>query len=71
MANITYSVIEKGCYKLWIGNTFWKRIVIPSLLYGTNIINLIELNKTIWMLNCVLKRFKFKKLIALNFRSNY
>ena len=40
MPNITYSVIEKSCNKLLIGKTFWKRIALPSLLYGTHIINL-------------------------------
>ena len=44
MANITYSVIEKSCNKLLIGKTFWKSIVLPSILYGTNIINLTEDN---------------------------
>ena len=42
--NITYSVIEKGCNKLLIGKTFWKSIGLPSVLYGTNIINLTENN---------------------------
>ena len=44
MANITYSVIERSCNKLLIGKTFWKSIVLPSSLYGTNIINLTEDN---------------------------
>ena len=44
MANITYSVIEKSCNKLLIGKTFWKSIALPSLLYGTNIINLTDDN---------------------------
>ena len=44
MANITYSVIERSCNKLLIGKTFWKTIVLPSILYGTNIINLTEDN---------------------------
>ena len=44
MANITYSVIEKSCNKLMIGNNFWESIVLPSVLYGTNIINLTEDN---------------------------
>ena len=40
-ANITYySVIEKSCNKLLIGKTRWKSIALPSLLYGTNRINL-------------------------------
>ena len=44
MANITYSVIERSCNKLLIGKTFWKSIVLPSVIYGTNIINLTEDN---------------------------
>ena len=44
MANITYSVIERSCNKLLIGKTFWKSIVLPSILYSTNIINLTEDN---------------------------
>ena len=44
MANITYSVIERSCNKLLIGKAFWKSIVLPSVLYGTNIINLTEDN---------------------------
>ena len=44
MANITYSVIEKSCNKLLIGKTFLKSIALPSLLYGTNIINLADDN---------------------------
>ena len=42
MASITYSVIERIYNKLLIGKTFWKSIVLPSILYGTNIINLTE-----------------------------
>ena len=45
MANITYSVIEKSCDKLLIG-IFWKSIALPSLLYGTNVINLTDYNIT-------------------------
>ena len=30
--------------QLLIGKTFWKSIVLPSVLYGTNIINLTEYN---------------------------
>ena len=42
MANMTYSVIAKSCNKLLIGNTFWKGLVLPSVLYGTNMIFLTE-----------------------------
>ena len=42
MANLTYCIIEKSCNKLLIGKTYWKNIILPSILYGTNIINLSE-----------------------------
>ena len=42
MANLTYCIIEKSCNKLLIGKTYWKSIILPSILYGTNIINLSE-----------------------------
>lgn len=42
MANMTYSVIAKSCNKLLIGKTFWKSLVLPSVLYGTNVITLTE-----------------------------
>ena len=42
MANLTYCIIEKSCKKLLIGKTYWKNIILPSILYGTNIINLSE-----------------------------
>ena len=44
MANITYRVIEKSCNKLLIGKTFWKSLALPSLLYGTIIINFTDDN---------------------------
>jgi hypothetical protein len=34
-ANITYSVIAKSCNKIAIGKAFWKGLVLPTLLYGT------------------------------------
>ena len=39
LANVTYSVIAKSCNKVIIGKTYWKNLVLPSVLYGTNIIN--------------------------------
>ena len=41
MAN---SVIEQSCNKLLIGKTLWKSLVLLSVMYGTNIINLTEDN---------------------------
>lgn len=40
MANLTYSIIGKSCNKLLIGKTYWKSVAMPSILYGTNVINL-------------------------------
>ena len=40
LANITQSVIGKSCSKILIGKTFWKTIALPSILYGTNIMNI-------------------------------
>ena len=37
-----YLIIEKSCNKFLIGKTYWKNIILPSVLYGTNIINLSE-----------------------------
>ena len=47
MANITYSVIAKSCNKLLIGKTYWKSLVLPSILYGSNVMTLteVEINK--------------------------
>ena len=42
MANMTYSVIAKSCNKLLIGKTYWKSLVLPSVLYGANVITLTE-----------------------------
>ena len=38
MANITYPVISKSCNKILIGKTYWKSIVLPTILYGSNIL---------------------------------
>ena len=37
-------MIERSCNELLIRKTLWKCIVLPSVLYGTNIINLTEDN---------------------------
>ena len=39
MAKITYSIIEKSCNRLLIGKTYWKGVVLPSILYANPIIN--------------------------------
>lgn len=42
IANNTYSIIARSCNKLMIGKTFWKSVALPSILYGTKVINLTE-----------------------------
>ena len=39
MANMTYSVTEKSVNKILIGKTYWKSVVLPSLLHAANVIN--------------------------------
>ena len=39
---MAYAVIKKSCNKLLIGNTYWKSVALPSILYGINVINLTE-----------------------------
>ena len=36
---MTYSVISRSCNKVLIGKTFWKGVVVPSLLHGIEVIN--------------------------------
>ena len=40
LANLTYSIIGRSCARLLIGKTYWKNVALPSIMYGTNIINL-------------------------------
>ena len=37
MCNMTYSVIERAVNKTIIGKTYWKQVVLPSILYGNSI----------------------------------
>ncbi|MEL6606481.1 MAG: reverse transcriptase family protein, partial [Cyanobacteria bacterium J06614_10] len=39
MANMTYPIIAKSCNKILIGKTYWKQVALPSILFGSNIIN--------------------------------
>ena len=36
---MTYSIIEKSSNKLMIGKTYWKNVAIPSILYGSSVVN--------------------------------
>ena len=38
MANMTYTVIAQSVNKILIGKTYWKSVVLPSILHGTNVI---------------------------------
>jgi len=40
LANVTYSVVGRCCSKILIGKTFWKSIVLPTVLYGTSVIDM-------------------------------
>ena len=38
LSNTTYSVINRSCNRLLIGKTFWKNVALPSILYGSAVI---------------------------------
>ena len=38
MCNMTFSVISRCCNKLMIGKTFWKNIVLPSILMASSVL---------------------------------
>ena len=38
LSNLTYSVIARSCNKLLIGKTYWKSVVIPSLLFASSVV---------------------------------
>ena len=42
MSNMTYSVIEKSCHRVKMGKTYWKSVVLPSVLFGMEVIDLRE-----------------------------
>ena len=37
---ITNSVIEKNCHRAMMGKTYWKGVVLPSALYGAEVIDM-------------------------------
>lgn len=39
---MTFSIIAKSCHKITIGKVYWKSVCLPSILYGTNILNFTE-----------------------------
>ena len=38
MTNLTYSVIARSCNKVLIGKTYWKSVVLPSILFASSVI---------------------------------
>ena len=44
MADMTFDIIGKSCNKLMIGKCFWKTLALPSILYGTNIISVPDID---------------------------
>ena len=38
MANMTYTVISQNVNKILIGKTYWKSVVLSSILHRTNVI---------------------------------
>ena len=37
---MTNSVIEKSCHRVMMGKTYWKGVVLPSALYGAEVIDM-------------------------------
>ena len=37
---MTNSVIEKSCHRVMMGKTYWKGVVLPSTLYGAEVIDM-------------------------------
>ena len=40
MENMTYGIIERSCNRVMIGKTYWKDVVLPSILHAVEIIDL-------------------------------
>ena len=40
MSVMTNSVIEKSCHRVMMGKTYWKGVVLPSALYGAEVIDM-------------------------------
>ena len=46
-ANMIPSVISRSCNKLLIGNTYWKQAVLPTVIFGADVLGYtsVELEK--------------------------
>ena len=42
MSNMTYSVIEKSCHRVVVGKAYWKSVVLASVMYGAEIVDVRE-----------------------------
>ena len=42
MSGLTFSVVEKSCHRVIIGKAYWKSVVLPSVLFGTEVIEFRE-----------------------------
>ena len=38
--NMIYSILGKCCNRMLIGKTYWKGLVLPNILYGTDVIGM-------------------------------
>lgn len=39
LSKMTFSVIEKSCHKVIIGKAYWKSVVLPSVLFGMEVLD--------------------------------
>ena len=42
MSNMTYSVIKKSCHRVVVGKVYWKSVVLVSVMYGAEIVDVRE-----------------------------
>ena len=71
MTNVTHSVVHKSCNRVLIGKTYWKSIVMPSLLYGSSVFcwklcameRLQKCENAVW--RCVLRAPSYAPLVTL------
>ena len=77
MTSMTYSVIHKSWNRVLIGKTYWKSVIMPSLLYGSSVFcwNLSDIGKlqrcenAVW--RCVLGAPSYAPLVTLQGEVGY
>ena len=42
LGNLAYSVTMKSCHKVMIGKAYWKSMALPSILYGAEVVQILE-----------------------------